>query len=86
MFIYFREPYDKNPVLISTLSVIKCRHAAMDLVRVETRSQVCMLVICLLGVKEWCMLRFQVLMAVLINITAFFNVMPCNLVERDQSF
>jgi hypothetical protein len=56
MFIYFREPYDKNPILISTLSVIKCRHAAMDLVRVETKSQVCMLVICHLGVKEWCML------------------------------
>jgi sphingosine kinase len=34
-----QEPYDKNPVLISTLSVIKCRHAAMDLVRVETKSQ-----------------------------------------------
>lgn len=37
----FREPYDQNPVLISTLSVIKCRRAPMDLVRVETKSQVC---------------------------------------------
>lgn len=33
------EPYDQNPVLISTLSVIKCRCAPMDLVRVETKSQ-----------------------------------------------
>jgi hypothetical protein len=38
---HFREPYDQNPVLISTLSVIKCRCAPMDLVRVETKSQVC---------------------------------------------
>jgi hypothetical protein len=45
--MYFREPYDKNPVLISTLSVIKCRHAAMDLVRVETKCQVRMLDVCL---------------------------------------
>lgn len=37
----FREPYDQNPVLISTLSVIKCRCTPMDLVRVETKSQVC---------------------------------------------
>jgi len=30
-------------------------------------------------------IRFQVLMAVHINITAFFNVMPCSLVDRYQS-
>lgn len=41
IFICFREPYDQNPVLISTLSVVKCRCVPMDLVRVETKSQVC---------------------------------------------
>lgn len=45
----FREPYDQNPVLISTLSVIKCRHAPMDLVRVETTSQVCVFLSTLWG-------------------------------------
>nr|CAD7445572.1 unnamed protein product [Timema bartmani] len=34
------EPYDQNPVLISSLNVIKCRTAPMDLVRVETKTQI----------------------------------------------
>ncbi|XP_066992141.2 sphingosine kinase 1 [Anabrus simplex] len=35
-----QEPYDQNPVLISTLNIIKCRRVPMDLVRVETKSQI----------------------------------------------
>nr|CAD7257888.1 unnamed protein product [Timema shepardi] len=34
------EPYDQNPVLISSLNVIKCRTVPMDLVRVETKTQI----------------------------------------------
>lgn len=35
-----REPYDYNPLLVSALSVVKFKKAQMDLVRVETRSQI----------------------------------------------
>ena len=56
----------------------------MDLVRVETKSQVCMLLS--FRSKGMVHVRFQVLMAVHINITASFDVMPCSLVERYQSF
>ncbi|KAK7793386.1 hypothetical protein R5R35_009266 [Gryllus longicercus] len=34
------EPYDQNPVLISTLNIVKCRSMPMDLVRVETKTQI----------------------------------------------
>lgn len=34
------EPFDQNPVLISTLNVIKAQNVPMDLVRVETKSQI----------------------------------------------
>lgn len=36
----FREPYDRNPLLISALSAVKCKRTPMDLVRVETRNQI----------------------------------------------
>ncbi|KOC70276.1 Sphingosine kinase 2 [Habropoda laboriosa] len=35
-----QEPYDYNPLLVSALSVVKFKKAQMDLVRVETRSQI----------------------------------------------
>ncbi|KAG7189699.1 hypothetical protein KM043_017367 [Ampulex compressa] len=35
-----QEPYDNNPMLISALSIVKCKKASMDLVRVETRSKI----------------------------------------------
>ncbi|XP_012259129.2 sphingosine kinase 1-like [Athalia rosae] len=35
-----QEPFDLNPMLISTLAVVKCRRTPMDLVRVETRNQI----------------------------------------------
>ncbi|XP_046747091.1 sphingosine kinase 1-like isoform X1 [Diprion similis] len=35
-----QEPFDLNPMLISTLSVVKCKKTPMDLVRVETRNQI----------------------------------------------
>ncbi|CAK9818794.1 Sphingosine kinase 2 [Anthophora plagiata] len=35
-----QEPYDYNPLLVSTLSVVKFKRAQMDLVRVETRNQI----------------------------------------------
>ncbi|XP_049862628.1 sphingosine kinase 2-like isoform X1 [Schistocerca gregaria] len=34
------EPFDQNPVLISTLNIIKAKKVPMDLVRVETKSQI----------------------------------------------
>ncbi|KAM0736466.1 Sphingosine kinase 2 [Formica fusca] len=34
------EPYDRNPLLISALSAVKCKRTPMDLVRVETRNQI----------------------------------------------
>lgn len=36
----FREPYNHNPMMISALSVVKSRKAALDLVRVETRNHI----------------------------------------------
>lgn len=36
----FREPYDRNPLLISALSAVKSKRTPIDLVRVETRSQI----------------------------------------------
>lgn len=36
----FREPYDRNPMLISALSAVKSKRMPMDLVRVETRNQI----------------------------------------------
>lgn len=39
-FIYFREPYDRNPLLISALTAVKCKTMPMDLVRVETRNRI----------------------------------------------
>ncbi|XP_011868908.1 PREDICTED: sphingosine kinase 1-like isoform X2 [Vollenhovia emeryi] len=35
-----KEPYDRNPLLISALSAVKCKRTSMDIVRVETRSQI----------------------------------------------
>ncbi|XP_011630564.1 sphingosine kinase 2 [Pogonomyrmex barbatus] len=35
-----KEPYDRNPLLISALSAVKCKRTPMDLVRVETRNQI----------------------------------------------
>ncbi|XP_043274590.1 sphingosine kinase 2-like [Venturia canescens] len=35
-----QEPYDQNPMLISSLAVVRCKKTPMDLVRVETRSQI----------------------------------------------
>ncbi|XP_034943663.1 sphingosine kinase 1-like [Chelonus insularis] len=35
-----QEPYDSNPMLVSALTVVKGRRTSMDLVRVETRSQI----------------------------------------------
>lgn len=40
MYVHFREPYDHNPVLISSLAAVKCKRAPIDLVRVETRNQI----------------------------------------------
>ncbi|XP_075224819.1 sphingosine kinase 1-like [Lycorma delicatula] len=36
----YNEPYDQNPVLVSTLNIVKGITAPMDLVRVQTQSQV----------------------------------------------
>lgn len=58
----------------------------MDLVRVETKSQVCVLVICLFGSKGMVHVIIRVLMAVHINITVFCDLMPHTLVDRCQSF
>ncbi|CAG5088845.1 Similar to Sphk2: Sphingosine kinase 2 (Mus musculus) [Cotesia congregata] len=35
-----QEPYDSNPFLISALSVVKNKYSPIDLVRIETRSQI----------------------------------------------
>ncbi|XP_066590910.1 sphingosine kinase 1-like [Prorops nasuta] len=35
-----QEPYDCNPMLISALSVVKCKRTPIDLVRVETRNEI----------------------------------------------
>ncbi|EZA53682.1 hypothetical protein DMN91_007771 [Ooceraea biroi] len=35
-----QEPYDRNPLLISALTAVKCKTTPMDLVRVETRNQI----------------------------------------------
>lgn len=37
---YEREPYDQNPVLLSSLNIVKGQPMPMDLARVETKSQV----------------------------------------------
>ncbi|XP_077267256.1 sphingosine kinase 2 [Temnothorax americanus] len=35
-----KEPYDRDPLLISALSAVKCKRTSMDIVRVETRNQI----------------------------------------------
>lgn len=40
LFWLFREPYEPKPVLYSALTVVRGHSAPMDLVRVETKSQV----------------------------------------------
>lgn len=37
---FFREPYNANPILIATLSVIKGYPTPVDIVRIETISEV----------------------------------------------
>lgn len=44
-FYLCREPYDHNPVLISTLNIIKGFPIPVDLVRIETQSEVCRIAI-----------------------------------------
>lgn len=39
MYIIFSEPYDQNPILVSTLNVVRGCSTPMDLVRVQTNSQ-----------------------------------------------
>ena len=39
-FLFFSEPYDSNPVLISVLNILKGTPIPIDLVRIETQSEV----------------------------------------------